>query len=81
LRKVAAAGEERSAGTAASRSDLVALLQTAAEAAELRETVAALDSQVHSDKIATHGLNATLLGKEKEIARLEALRGADEEGE
>jgi hypothetical protein len=57
----------------------MALLQAVAAAAELRETVAALDSQVHSDEIASHGLNATLSGKDKEIARLEALRGADEE--
>jgi hypothetical protein len=34
--------------------------------------VAALKSQVHSDEIATHGLNATLSGKDKKIARLEA---------
>jgi hypothetical protein len=47
LRMMAAAGEEGSAGTAASRADLVALLQAAAAAAELRETVAALKSQVH----------------------------------
>jgi hypothetical protein len=79
LRKVAAAGEEESTGTAASRAYLVALMQAAAAAAELRETVAALQSQVHSDKIATHGLNESLSGKDKEIARLEALRGADEE--
>jgi hypothetical protein len=79
LRKVAAAGEEGSTGTAASRADLVALLQAARAAAELRETVAALQSQVHSDEIATHGLHATLSGKDKEIARLEALRGVDEE--
>jgi hypothetical protein len=59
LRKVAA-GEEGSTGTAASRADLVAFLQAAAAAAELRETVAALESQVHSDEIATHGLHATL---------------------
>jgi hypothetical protein len=59
--------------------DLVALLQAASAAAELRETVAALESQVHSDEIATHGLNVTLSGNDKEIARLEALRGADEE--
>jgi hypothetical protein len=45
----------------------------------LRETLAALESQVHSDEIATHGLNATLSGKDKEIATLEALRGEDEE--
>jgi hypothetical protein len=77
LRKVEAGGEEDSAGTTGSRADLVALLQAAAAAAELRETVAALESQVHSDEIATHGLNATLSGKDKEIARLEALRGAD----
>jgi primosomal protein N'' len=57
----------------------VALLQAAA--AELRETLAALDSQVHSDEIATHGLNATLSIKNKEIARLEALRGAEVEGD
>jgi hypothetical protein len=81
LGKVAAAGEEGSAGTAASRSDLMALLQAAAAAAELSETVAALESQLHSDEIATHGLNATLPGKDKEIARLEALRGADVEGD
>jgi hypothetical protein len=81
LRKVAAAGEEGSARTASSRADLVALLQAAAAAAELRETVAALKSQVHSDEIATHGLNATLSGKGKEIARQEALRGADEKGD
>jgi hypothetical protein len=79
LRKVAAAGEEGSTGTTASRANLVALLQGAAAAAELRETVAALKSQVHSDEIATHGLKATLSGKDKEIARLEALPGADEE--
>jgi hypothetical protein len=72
LRKVAAAGEEGSAGTAASRAYLVAFLQAAAAAAELRETVAALEGQVHSDEIATHGLNATLSGKDMEIARLEA---------
>jgi hypothetical protein len=47
LRKAAAAGEEGSTGTAASRADLVALLQAAAAAAELRETVAALECQVH----------------------------------
>jgi hypothetical protein len=81
LRKVAAADEEGSAGTAASRADLVALLQAAAAAAELHETVAGLESQVHSDEIAKHGLNATLLGKDKEIARLEALRGADGAGD
>jgi chromosome segregation ATPase len=80
LKKVAAAGEEASTGTATSRADLVALLQAAAAAAaELRETEAALESQVHSDEIATHGLNATLSDKDKEIARLYALRGADEE--
>jgi primosomal protein N'' len=76
---VVAAGEEGCADTAASRVDLVALLQAAA--AELRETLAALDSQVHSDEIATHGLNATLSIKNKEIARLEALRGAEVEGD
>jgi hypothetical protein len=80
LRKVAAAGEEGSAGTVASRADLVALLQAAAAAAEIRETVTALESLVHSDEIATHGLNATLSGKDKEIARLKALRRADVEG-
>jgi hypothetical protein len=80
LRKDAAAGEEGSAGTAASRTDLVALLQAAEAAAELRETVAALESQVNSDEIALHGLNATLSGKDKEIAWLEALRGANVEG-
>jgi hypothetical protein len=79
LRKVAAAGEEGSAGTAASRADLAALLQAAAAAAELRETMAALESQVHSDEISMHGLNATFSGKDKEISRLESLRGADEE--
>jgi hypothetical protein len=70
MRKVAAAGEEDSAGTAASRADLMALLQAAAAAAELCETVAALKIQVYSDEIATHGLNATLSGKDEEIARL-----------
>jgi hypothetical protein len=49
LRSVAAAGEEGSTGTAASREDLIALLQAAAATAELREPVAALESQVHSD--------------------------------
>jgi hypothetical protein len=58
VRKVAAAGEEGSTVTAASRADLMALLQAAAAAAELLETVAALESQVHSDEIATHGWNA-----------------------
>jgi hypothetical protein len=48
--------------------------------AELHETVAALESQVHSDEISAHSLNAALSGKDEEIARLEALRGADEEG-
>jgi hypothetical protein len=43
LRKVVAAGEECSAETAASRADMVALLQAAAAAAELREIVAALE--------------------------------------
>jgi hypothetical protein len=81
LRRVAAAGEEGSVGTAASRADLVAFLQAAAAAAELREAVAVLESQVHSDEIATHGLNATLPGKDKEIARLEALGAADVEGD
>jgi hypothetical protein len=82
LRKVATAGKEGSAGSAASRADLVALMQAAAAAAELHEIVAALESQVHSDEIAMHGLNATLSGKDMEIARLEALRGAngDEDG-
>jgi hypothetical protein len=79
LTKMAAAGEKQSTGTAASRADVVALLQAAAAAAELRETAAALESQVHSDEIATHGFNATLPGKDKDIARMEALRGADEE--
>jgi hypothetical protein len=79
LGKVTAAGKEESTGTAASRADLMALLQAAAAAAELRETVAALESQDNLDEIATHGLNTTLSGKDKEIARLEALRGADEE--
>jgi hypothetical protein len=55
---------------------MVALLQAAAAAAELRETVAALESQIRFDEIPTHGLNATLSGKDKEIAKLEALRGA-----
>jgi hypothetical protein len=41
--------------------------------------VAALESHVHSDEIATHGLNATLSGKDKEISRQDALQGADEE--
>jgi hypothetical protein len=72
LRKVKAAGEEAGAGTADSRADLVTLLQAAAAAAELYETVAALESQVHSDEIATHGLNPTLSGNDKEISRLEA---------
>jgi hypothetical protein len=81
LRKVAAAGEKSSAGTAASRADLVALLQEAAAAAELRETVAALESQVHLVEISTHGLNATFSGKDKEIAGLEALQGAEVEGD
>jgi hypothetical protein len=49
LRKVAAAGEEGSTGTAASRADIVALLQAAAAEAELREIVASLESQIHSD--------------------------------
>jgi hypothetical protein len=79
LRKVAAAGEGGSTGTAASRAGLVALLHAEAAAAELRETVDTLKRQVHSEEIATHGLTATLSGKDKEIARLEALRGADEE--
>jgi hypothetical protein len=30
--------------------------------------VAMLESQVYSDEIATHGLNATLSGKDREIA-------------
>jgi hypothetical protein len=60
LRRMAATGKEGSTGTAASRADLEAFLQAAVAAAELRETVAALESQVHSDEIATHGLNATL---------------------
>jgi hypothetical protein len=79
LRKVAAAAEKGSTGTAASRADMVALLQAAAAAAEIRETVAALESQFYSDEIATNGLNATLSGNDMVIARLEALRGADEE--
>jgi hypothetical protein len=54
LRKVAASGEDVSAGTAATHADLVALLQLAAVTAELRETVAALESQVHADEMATH---------------------------
>jgi hypothetical protein len=57
----------------------VAFLQAAAAAAKLLETVAALESQVYSDEIATHGLNATLSGKDKGVARLKALRGSDEE--
>jgi hypothetical protein len=79
LRKVRAAGEEGSMGTAASHANLVTFLQAAAEAAELRETEATLDSQAHSDEVATHGFDATLSGKDKKIARLEALRGANEE--
>jgi hypothetical protein len=79
LRKVAAASEGGITGTAASRADLMSLLRPAAATAEFRETVAALESQVHSDEIATHGLNATLSGKYKDIARLEVLRGANEE--
>jgi hypothetical protein len=53
----------------------VALLQAAGVAAKLRETVVALESQVHSDKNATHSLNVTLSGKDKEIARLEVKKG------
>jgi hypothetical protein len=59
----------------------VALLQAAAAAAEPHETVAVLESQVHSDEIATHGLNATFSGKDKKIARLEALQATDVEGD
>jgi hypothetical protein len=55
------------------------LLQAAA--AELRETVVALERQVHLDVIVTHGLHATLSGKAKGIVRLKDLRGADEEGD
>jgi hypothetical protein len=72
LRKVAAAGEEGSTGTAASRADVMALLQARAAAAELRETVAALESQVHSDEIAKHGWNATCgpgLGRDQCLVR------------
>jgi hypothetical protein len=76
---VAASGEDTSAGTAATRADLVALRQAKAVTEELRDTVAALESQVHSDEIAAHSLNAALLGKGEEIARLEALRGTDGE--
>jgi hypothetical protein len=56
---------------------MVTLLQAAAEAAQLREKVAALESQVDSEELSTHGLNSSFSGKDKEIARLEALRGAD----
>jgi hypothetical protein len=77
---VTAASEEESTGTVASRADLVALLQAAVAAAQFREIVAALKSQVQSNEIATHCLNDTLSGKDKEIGRLEALRGEGEEG-
>jgi hypothetical protein len=72
LRELAAAEEEGSAGAAASRADLMALPQVAAAAAELFETVAALESQVHSTEIATHDLNEKLSCKDKEISRLKA---------
>jgi hypothetical protein len=81
LRKVAVVGEDASAGTAAKHADLMTLLQAAETTAELRETEAALERQMHSDDIAAHSLNATLSGKDEEIARLEALWGTEEEGE
>jgi hypothetical protein len=81
LSKMAASGEDASAGTAATRAELVALLQAAAATEELRETAAAWESQGHADEIAAHSSNAALSGKDEEIARLEALRGTDEEGE
>jgi hypothetical protein len=56
-----AAGEDASAGTAHTRADLVAFLQAAAATAELCGTVAALESQVHSDEIAAHSLNAGIV--------------------
>jgi hypothetical protein len=81
LRKVAAGDKKGSAGKATTRADLMASLQAATAAAKLPATVAALNSQVQSDEIAADGLNATMSGKDKEIARLQALRRVDEEGD
>jgi hypothetical protein len=56
----AVAVERGSPGTVSTPTDLLGLLQAAAAAAELRETVATMKCQVHSDEIAAHSLCAAL---------------------